>query len=271
MASYDLEQRVAVVTGGGGVLCGEISRLMAARGAHVAVLDISFDKADSVAESIRDKGGLALGVEADVTSRESLEEARERIEHSIGPATILVNGAGGNQKAATTDDGEGLSAVDKDAMEKVFNLNFMGTFLCCQIFAKSMVDLRVGSIINISSASSYRPLTRVVGYSAAKAAINNLTKWMAVYFCRSGQSEVRVNAVAPGFVLTDQNRFLLVDEATGKPTERGRLILDHTPMGRYATPGEVAEVAAWLASDASAFVTGAVIPVDGGFTAFSGV
>jgi len=269
--SFDLTGKVAVITGGAGILCREMARQLAESGVSVAILDLFGDKAEKVAEEITAKGGRAIGVQADVLDKNSLINARDRVLKEFGRVDILINGAGGNKKEATTSDDMSFFDIPLEALQWVFNLNFMGTVLTTQVFGRVMAEQGSGSIINISSMSSLTPLTRVVGYSAAKAAVNNFTQWIAVYMNQNYSTNIRVNAIAPGFLLTQQNYYLLVDEKTGQDTERGKAIKKNTPMGRYGKPEELIGAIIWLASDASSFVNGVVIPIDGGFSAFSGV
>lgn len=269
--NFDLTGKVAVITGGAGILCSEMSKQLGARGVKVAVLDIKEDEAREVAQEIVDNGGDAIGVGVDVLNKDSLIESRKVVMDKYGKVDILINGAGGNRPDATT--GEDMSFFDLpiDALEWVFNLNFMGTVLTTQVFGQVLVDQGKGNIINISSMAAIRPLTRVIGYGAAKASIDNFTKWMAVDLNQNYSTDIRVNAIAPGFLLTQQNHFLLVDKETGGDTPRGKSIKDHTPMGRYGKPEDLIGAILWLVSDAASFVNGTVIPIDGGFSAFSGV
>lgn len=268
---FDLRGRTAVVTGGGGVLAGAMALELARCGARVAVLDLNEDGARKTAEAIRGEGGESEGVRTDVLSRDSLEDAARSIRDSFGSVDILVNAAGGNKKEATTSDDLSFFDVPPDALRFVIDLNLLGSVLPSQVFGRGMVDAGSGTIINISSMNSYRPLTRIIGYSAAKAAINNFTQWLAVHVAQDYSSEIRVNAIAPGFFETAQNRFLLRESETGELTPRGEQIIAHTPMGRFGAPEDLLGTLVWLASPASAFVTGIVIPVDGGFSAYSGV
>jgi NAD(P)-dependent dehydrogenase (short-subunit alcohol dehydrogenase family) len=278
----DLSGKVAVVTGGTGVLCSAMARALAECGAGVAVLGRRKDVADELAARIRKEGGKAIGVSADVVDRAKLEAANAVIEKELGPVDILLNGAGGNHPKGTTsvetmnpeDVGKTTAGVttfydlDPEGLQHVFNLNFLGTLLPCQVFTRSMVARRKGTIINISSVSAGRPLTKVAAYGAAKAAINNLTQWLAVHFARTG---VRVNAIVPGFFLTEQNRNLLT-KPDGSLSPRGDKIIAGTPMGRFGEAHELLGALLWLVDDrAAGFVTGSVVPVDGGFTAYSGV
>ena len=268
---FDVKGKVAVVTGAGGVLCGGMAALLAEHGVRVAVLDIFEDKAAAVAAAIRSAGGQAISCKADVLSKASLEEACRTVLAEFGTVDILVNGAGGNKKEATTSPDLSFFDLPADAFQWVFNLNFIGSVLPSQVFGRVMAEKGGGSILNISSMNSFRPLTRIVAYSAAKAAINNFTQWLAVYLAQTCSPRIRVNAIAPGFFLTEQNRFLLTDEKTGALTPRGQTIIGHTPMGRFGEPADLNGTLLWLLSDASSFVTGIVVPVDGGFSAFSGV
>jgi NAD(P)-dependent dehydrogenase (short-subunit alcohol dehydrogenase family) len=272
---FGLKDRVAVLTGGGGVLCGEMARGLAALGVRVAILDLREEAANAVADSIEKEGGTAKGIACNVLETESIETACKQVEDALGPIDILVNGAGGNHKSATTGGTNVSEQLDpsffelkSDAVQFVFNLNFLGTLLPTQVFGKGMVDRKAGSIINISSMNAFTPLTKIPAYSGAKAAISNFTEWLAVHFA---PANVRVNAIAPGFFLTDQNRFLLTDEKTGDLTSRGQTIIDHTPMGRFGAPDDLLSTLVWLLGGGASFITGTVIPVDGGFNAFSGV
>ena len=268
---FVLTGKVAAATGGGGVLVGALCEGLVRAGAKVAVLDIQEEAARERARSLREAGGEALAVEADVLDRESLERAARRIEEELGPVDCLINGAGGNHPKATTSAEIPFFDLPPEGVEKVFGLNVLGTVFPCQVFGRSMAERKEGVILNISSMSAFRPLTRVPAYSAAKAAVSNFTQWLAVHMAREYSPRIRVNALAPGFFATKQNRFLLYDEKTRELTPRGKTILDHTPMGRFGEPGDLLGAALWLLSPASAFVTGIVVPVDGGFSAFGGV
>lgn len=279
---FNLKGKTAVVTGGGGVLCRAMARELAARGASVAVLDLRLDAAQSVVDEISQSGGRAIGIGCNVLEKPSLEEACAKVMAEFGKIDILINGAGGNNARATTSceschvedlssEVEGLKTffdLDPDGVSFVFNLNFIGTLLPSQVFGRVMAENGGGVMLNISSMNAFRPLTKIPAYSAAKAAISNFTQWLSTHFA---PVNVRVNAIAPGFFLTDQNRFLLTDEKSGELTARGKTILAHTPMGRFGTPEDLSGTLLWLISDASQFVTGVVVPVDGGFSAFSGV
>jgi NAD(P)-dependent dehydrogenase (short-subunit alcohol dehydrogenase family) len=268
---FDLTGKVAVITGGGGVLCSTLSRALAQCGASVAVLDINLPAAEKVADEIRAQGGQAVAIQADVLDKESLLAAAQRVSEAFGHIDILINGAGGNKKEATTSNELSFFDLPADAIRWVFDLNCIGTVLPSQVFGRYMVERGNGCIINISSMAAFRPLTRTAAYSPAKAAVSNFTQWLAVHISQNHSTKIRVNAIAPGFFLTEQNRFLLVDEASGDLTERGQTIIDHTPMGRFGDPEDLIGVMLWLLSDGASFVHGAVIPIDGGFSAFSGV
>lgn len=274
-----LYNKVVVITGGGGVLCGSLAKEVAWHGAKVAVLDLKKEAADVVAEEIETLGGTAIGIEANVLEIKSLRAAHKEVNDRLGKCEILINGAGGNHPKGTTSDThfylgdeskEGITSffdLDAEGISFVFDLNFIGTLLPVQVFAQDMIGTKGCSIINISSMNAYRPLTKIPAYSAAKAAISNFTQWLAVHFAKTG---IRVNALAPGFFLTEQNRSLLTRE-NGDLTPRGTTIIDHTPMGRFGTPEDLWGTLMWLCTDDSAFVTGVVVPVDGGFSAYSGV
>ena len=272
----DLTGQVAVITGGGGVLCSSFAQALAQCGAKVAILDINEAAAQKVAETITREGGVALAIAADCLNAQSLAAAHERVNQELGPCTILINGAGGNNPKGTTDDEQfnpdltGIKSffeLDPEGVKFVFNLNVVAALMTTQAFAKDMIG-KAGSIINISSMNAFRPLTKIPAYSGAKAAVSNFTQWLAVYLAKSG---VRVNAIAPGFFVTNQNRGLLFDES-GAPTPRTGKILAATPMGRFGEAEELIGVLLFsLSNPASSFVTGVVIPVDGGFSAYSGV
>ena len=270
---YDLAGRIAVVTGGYGVLGSSMALFLSQQGARVAILGRDAGRGEAqAAEIARATGGETLFLEADVLDKAALERACERLMAEWGEPDILINAAGGNQAGATIAPDQTIFDLDAEAMRRVVDLNFMGTVLPTLVFGQAMArrgDGRKGSIINISSMAAQGVITRVVGYSASKAAIDNFTRWMAVEMVRKFGEGVRVNAIAPGFFLTEQNRTLLT-HPDGSLTERSRDILAATPYGRFGEPEELNGTLGWLASDASAFVTGVVVPVDGGFSIFSG-
>jgi NAD(P)-dependent dehydrogenase (short-subunit alcohol dehydrogenase family) len=278
----DLKGQVAVITGGGGILCSVMARAMAECGAKVAVLDLKPEMAQKVVDEINKAGGTARAFACNVLEKASIEQAHEQIKQTLGPVDILINGAGGNHPKGTTSK-EFVTAEDLtnkkegvvtfydltvDGIQFVFNLNFLGTFLPTQVFSKDMVLKKRGNIINISSMNAFKPLTKIPAYSAAKAGVSNFTQWLAVHFSKVG---VRVNALAPGFFLTDQNRALLT-QPDGSLTPRGNTIIGHTPQGGFGKPEDLVGALLWLLSnEASGFVTGQVIAIDGGFSAFTGV
>jgi NAD(P)-dependent dehydrogenase (short-subunit alcohol dehydrogenase family) len=268
---FDLSGKVIAVTGGAGVLCGAISRALAKGGAKVAILDLQKDHAEKLAGQINADGGQAIAVECNVLDKGSVEAAAGEVESKLGEVDILINGAGGNKKEATTSDVMSFFDMPADAIRFVFDLNFVGTLMPSQVFGKAMAEKGEGIILNISSMNAFTPLTKIAAYSAAKAAVSNLTQWLAVHMCQNYSHHIRVNAIAPGFFLTEQNRFLLTDEKTGQLTPRGQTIVDHTPMARFGEPDELVGTVIWLLSDAARFVTGTVVAIDGGFSAFSGV
>lgn len=276
----ELRNKVAVVTGGGGVLCSTLAESLAAQKVKVAVLDLNEAAAQKVAHKINQNGGEAMGVVANVLETNSLKDARTQVIEKFGKCDILINGAGGNHPKGTTSktqlfpedlkrsgDLRTFFDLDPEGIQFVFNLNFIGTLLPTQVFAEDMVGKEGCSIVNISSMNAYRPLTKIPAYSGAKAAVSNFTQWLAVHFAPVG---IRVNALAPGFFLTDQNRSLLTQE-DGTLTGRGETILGHTPMNRFGEAEDLVGATLWLTSDRSKFVTGIMVPIDGGFSAFSGV
>lgn len=279
--SIDLKDKVAIVTGGGGVLGRIFAKALASCGAIVAILDLNKENAQKVADEIVEAGGKAIGVEANVLDKESLSRAKKIINDKLGYCDILINGAGGNHPKGTTtkeylelkdipakEDIITFYDLDPKGIEFVFNLNFLGTLLPTQIFSKDMLEKENSVIINISSMNAYVPLTKIPAYSGAKAAVSNFTQWLAVHMAKVG---IRVNAIAPGFFLTNQNRALLTKE-DGSFTPRAEKILNNTPMERFGEPEELIGTLLWLVdSKASGFVNGTIIPVDGGFSAYSGV
>lgn len=268
---FDLTGHVAVVTGGAGVLCASLCRALANAGVRVAILDINTQAADKLAGEINQSSGEAIAIECDVCDKGSITLAAQQIISSYGRVDILINGAGGNNPQATTNADLSFFDLSEDALNWVIELNLLSTILSTQIFGKFMAMQKKGIILNISSMNALRPLTRIPAYSAAKAAVSNFTQWIAVHMAQEYSPEIRVNAIAPGFFLTDQNHYLLQDETTGKLTDRGQTIIDHTPMKRFGTPEDLEGTVLWLLSPASAFVTGILVPIDGGFSVFSGV
>ncbi len=268
---FDLSGKTAAITGGGGVLFGAVAQELAAHGVNVAILDLALDRAQALADQINSQdGGRAIAVSTNVLDRASVEAAAARVLDAFQAVDILINGAGGNKAEATTSDTLSFFDLPQEALQWVFNLNFLGTFLPSQVFARHMAERGAGVILNISSMNAYRPLTRVPAYSAGKAAVVNFTQWLAVHLAQEYSPNLRVNALAPGFYLTEQNRYLLFDE-NGQLTRRGQQIIDHTPLGRFGAPEDLFGAVFWLVSDASRFVTGIVVPIDGGFSAYSGV
>lgn len=267
---FTLAGKVAVVTGGTGVLGGAMARGLAAAGAKVAIMGRRAERAAEVAQAINDAGGTAMPLPADVLNQEELAAARNDLLEAWGTCDILINAAGGGVPEAIVYGDRTFFDLTREAFDQVVALNLTGSVLPSQTFGEIMAQNRTGSIINISSMTSQRPLTRVIGYNAAKAAIDNYTKWLAVEFAQKYGPGLRVNAIAPGFFLGDQNRALLVNQ-DGSMTERGQLIVDHTPMARFGEPEELIGAAVWLCSEGARFVTGIVVPVDGGFMAFGGV
>ena len=267
---YDFGGRAVVVTGGTGVLGQSMVAALVGCGASVALVARDREKAEAQAAEMKGPG-RALVFKADVLDAESLRAAADAVVREFGRVDCLLNGAGGNHPSATTKPELPFFDLPEEALRFVFDLNVLGTIIPCQVFGKLMAERGEGVILNVSSMSALRPLTRVVGYSAAKAAVNSFTQWLAVHLAREYSPRMRVNAIAPGFFLTEQNRFLLTEEGTGNLTARGRSIIDHTPMGRFGEPADLLGAVLWLLSPASAFVTGVVVPVDGGFSAFGGV
>ena len=270
-ALFDIQGQIAVITGGSGVLGLAMALGLAQAGAKVAIIGRREETTGKAVEEIRAQGGEALGVACDVTDRAALEQARDQITTSLGPVDILVNAAGGNLPQATASAERSFFDITGQAIDEAIGMNFNGTLLACQAFGRGMAERKQGCIVNIASMTAIRPLTRTVAYGAAKAAITNLTQWLAVHMAQEYGSRIRVNAISPGFFLTEQNRTLLTNVETGTFTPRGQTIIDHTPMGRLGAPEDLVGTLLWLVSPASTFVTGTVIPVDGGFSAFSGV
>ena len=268
---FSLADKVAVVTGGGGVLCSSMCRAMGQAGARVMVVDLLEAAARKVADEITAAGGVAIPWQADALNKKSLEKVCEGVLHKFGRVDILISGAGGNKPQATTSPDLPFFDLPQDAFQWVFDLNFMTTLLASQVFGKAMARQEDGVILNISSMNYFRPLTRVPAYSAAKAAVSNFTQWLAVHLSQNYSPKIRVNAIAPGFFLTEQNRFLLTEKETGNLTPRGKAIIEHTPMNRFGKAEDLTGAVLWLLSPAAQFVHGTVIAIDGGFSAYSGV
>ncbi|MDK1031841.1 MAG: SDR family oxidoreductase [Planctomycetia bacterium] len=268
---FNLKGKVAAITGGGGAICGEIAKAFAAEGVRVAVWDLSLDAATKRRDEIIASGGRAVAVECDATNKESVAAALAETLGEYSTVDILVNGAGGSRAETTTSADLEFFDIEPEAMDAVFALNYMSAVVPSQAVGRVFAEKGAGVVLNISSIAGSVPLTRSVTYSNAKAATNNFTQWLAVHMAREYSPRIRVNAIAPGFILTEQNRFLLLDEKTGEATERGKRVLAQTPVGRYGEPQEIVGAALWLVSEMASFVTGAIIPVDGGFNAFSGV
>ena len=268
---YDFPNQVVVVTGGAGVLCACMCRTLTDLHARVTVLDLNAQTAQCLAEEICSDGGEAIGIECNVLEKSSVELAAQKILATFGRVDVLINGAGGNKPQATTNPGNCFFDLPAEALEWVIGLNLLGTILPSQVFGKIMAEQKSGVILNITSMNALRPLTRIPAYSAAKAGVSNFTQWLAVHMAQEYSPHIRVNAIAPGFFLTEQNRFLITDKDSSNLTPRGNSILTHTPMNRFGTPEDLLGATIWLISPAASFVTGTVIPVDGGFSAFSGV
>ncbi len=268
---YNFSGKTIVITGGTGVLGGEMACALVGCGANVAVLDRNPDLPDYLKQPMDAGPGKYMVVFGDVLVRGQLESVANEIQAAFGDIEVLINAAGGNHPQATTSADVSFFDLPDEALRFVFNLNIVGTILPCQVFGRMMAEKGEGVILNISSMSAFTPLTRIPGYSAAKAGVSNFTQWLAVHMAQEYSPNIRVNAIAPGFFLTKQNRFLLTDEASGEFTERGQQIIDHTPMTRFGVPGDLLGAVYWLLSPASAFVTGVVLPIDGGFAAYSGV
>ena len=268
--NFDISGQVAVITGAGGIICGVMAREMAKKGAKVALLDLFVESAQKIADEINAAGGDAIAVKANVLDRASLEEARDAVVAKYGRIDVLINGAGGNKKQATVSPELDFFHLDVDAFKWVFDLNVTGAVLTTMVFGELLAKQGTGNVINIASMATYHPLTNTVAYCGAKAAVANFTEWMATHFNQNYSKNIRVNAIAPGFLLTTQNKFLMQKE-DGTPTDRGQRVLNKTPMGRYGDPEEMAGPVIWLCSEAASFVNGAVIPVDDGFSSFWGI
>jgi NAD(P)-dependent dehydrogenase (short-subunit alcohol dehydrogenase family) len=269
---YDFSDRTAVITGGAGIIGGEMACALVGCCANVAILDRAPELADRLIERFEGGPGKAVVVYADVLKPDTMLKAEEVIQTEFNSSVhMLINAAGGNNPQATTGEELPFFDLPEEALRFVFDLNLLGTFLSSQVFGRGMAELGEGVIVNISSMAALRPLTRIPAYSAAKSGVSNFTRWLAVHMAQEHSPRIRVNAIAPGFFLTEQNRFLLTEVDSEELTDRGRIILEHTPMDRFGDPEDLLGTLLWLLSPASAFVTGVVVPVDGGFSAFSGV
>jgi NAD(P)-dependent dehydrogenase (short-subunit alcohol dehydrogenase family) len=268
---FDVSGKCVAITGGAGVLCACMAKALAAGGAKVAIVDYDNVRGQQVADEIKSAGGFAVAVKANILDKANVEAAFEASLQAMGRVDVLINGAGGNKKEATCAPPNTFFDLPADAIRWVFDLNCLGTILPSQVFGRHMAQRGDGCIINIASMNAFRPLTNIAAYSAAKAAIANFTQWLAVYMAQRHSPKIRVNGIAPGFFITQQNRFLLTDEKTGELTPRGKQVITHTPMNRFGDPDDLVGTLVWLISDAARFVTGVTVPVDGGFSAFSGV
>lgn len=267
---FSVKNKIIVLSGATGVLGSEISRHLASEGASVVILGRNPEKIKALVNEIIGKKGKAFPLISDVTDEDALLKSRHVLLEEFGKIDVLINAAGGNMKGAVITPEQTILDTDTQALREVMELNYLGTFLPVKVFLPLFMETGRGSIINISSMAATRPMTRVMGYASAKAAIDNLTKWLAVEFCSKHGKGIRVNAIAPGFFLTEQNRSLLTHE-DGSLTRRGEQIIEHTPMSTFGEPSALFGVTQWLCSEASSFVTGTIIPVDGGFSAYSGV
>lgn len=268
---YDFSGRTVLITGGAGILGGEMACMLVGCGANVAIMDRDPSLADRLMDRLSCGPGCAVVVYGDVLARDSLVEAGEVVREELGPIDTVINAAGGNHPRATTSDELPFFDLPEEALRFAFELNVVGTMLPCQVYGRGMAKRGEGVILNVSSMNAFRPLTRIPAYSAAKAGVSNFTQWLAVHMAQEYSPRIRVNAIAPGFFLTEQNRYLLEDAETGERTLRGQTIVDHTPMACFGQPADLLGTVLWLLSPASSFVTGIVVPVDGGFSAFSGV
>lgn len=270
---YDFTGQTIMITGGGGVLGGEMARALFECGANVVILDYNLQAAEKMASSLEPKpgSGNALGVQGNVLEVEAMQAALDQALAKFGKIDGLINGAGGNNPNATTSAEKSFFDLPLDGFRRVFDLNLLGTIIPSQVVGRHMAERKQGVILNVSSMNAFRPLTRIPAYSASKAGASNFTQWLATHMAQEYSPSIRVNAIAPGFFLTEQNRYLMVDKESGQPTERGQKILNHIPMGRLGSPDDLSGTVLWLMSPASAYVTGIVVPVDGGFSAYSGV
>jgi NAD(P)-dependent dehydrogenase (short-subunit alcohol dehydrogenase family) len=268
---YDFSGQTAVITGGSGILGGEMAVTLAWFGANVAVLDRRQELPPQITAGAEGAPGNIVLFPTDVLDKDTLAASAAEVQQRFGTLDILINAVGGNHPSATTTPDLKFFDLPAEALRMVFDLNLLGVILPSQIFGKAMAVRETGAILNISSMNAYRPLTRIPAYSAAKAGLSNFTQWLAVHMAQEYSPRIRVNAIAPGFLFGEQNRFLLTDAKTGELTPRGQAILNHTPMRRFGVPEDLMGAVLWLLSPAAAFVTGIVVPVDGGFSAFSGI
>lgn len=268
---FDVDGDVCVITGGAGALGSAMAKGIGSNGGTVVLLDLDEEKLQTTSDELSELDVPHRTIQASVLDPAELEAAAETVIEEYGQIDVLINAAGGNSPDATTDDETSFFDIPKDALENVSNLNFLGTVLASQAFGEQMVDQGEGTILNISSMTAFTPLTKIPAYSGAKAAVSNFTEWLAVDMAHNYSPDIRVNAIAPGFFLTEQNRYLLTDEETGEYTDRGQAIVDHTPQDRFGDPEDLLTTVLWLISPGAEFVTGVVVPVDGGFSAYSGV
>jgi len=268
---YDFSNRVVVITGGAGILCGEMACALVGCNANVAIIDRAPEQAERLSPRLKLCNGRYIVVEGQVLHKDTMEGAARMILDRWGKVDCLINGAGGNNPDATTGGGKTFFDLPESVFRSVSDLNFLGTIIPSQVFGKIMAHREEGVILNVSSMNAFRPLTRIPAYSAAKAAVSNFTQWLAVHMAQEYSPKIRVNAIAPGFFLTEQNRYLLIDSETGRLTPRGEQILAHTPMHRFGSPEDLVGAVLWLLSPMAQFVTGIVLPIDGGFSAYSGV
>jgi NAD(P)-dependent dehydrogenase (short-subunit alcohol dehydrogenase family) len=271
LRAYDFGGKTIAITGGGGVLCGELAKALAGRNANVIILDRDVGLAGKTLATLSGTTGKHKASFIDVLDKAAIDKAADDIVVEYGKIDGLINGAGGNNPKATTNPEQNFFDLPPEALQFVSNLNLQGTILPSQVFGRIMARQKAGVILNVSSMNAFRPLTRIPAYSAAKAAVSNFTQWLAVHLAQEYSPNIRVNAIAPGFFLTEQNRFLLTDKETGALTTRGNKIIEHTPMARFGKPEDLVGATLWLLSPASQFVTGIVLPIDGGFSAYSGV
>ncbi|RAO99228.1 D-mannonate oxidoreductase [Petrotoga sp. 9PW.55.5.1] len=267
---FNINGKIIAITGGAGVLCSQMARSLGEAGAKIVILDLSDKAMKELSEELSQKNIEHITIKTNVLEKSDLIKAKEKILSTFGTIDVLINGAGGNKPEATTSNEKSFFDLPEDAVKWVFNLNFLGTFLASQVFGEYFAEKGEGDIINISSMNAFRPLTNIPAYSGAKAAVSNFTQWLAVHMNHNYSKKIRVNAIAPGFLLTNQNRFLLTNQ-DGSLTQRGHKILDHTPMGRFGNPEDLISTVIWLISNYSEFVNGVVVPIDGGFSAYSGV